>query len=346
MSDSRRTGATESGRPHRSGPRGRGRLVTVAAFAAVVAGGVGLAAACGEGQSDRSTPPGAQRATAGARPSEHPGHHSPHGRANRSTRPSSSPSDRRGWDRRPDSVAAVGDSITRGFDACSLLADCTRVSWVTGTSPGVRSLAARLTGGHPSGRSWNHAATGAVMADLPHQMARAARHRPKLVTVMSGANDACRPTADRMTPTAAFRSEFRTALHTLRKRSPSSEVYVSSVPDLRRLWSQGRGVPMAKRVWGLGICQSMLRAPESSNGTAEDRRQQVYEQVVAYNEVLRSECDRIARCRFDGGAVFRYRFTHGQMSHLDWFHPSRAGQRELARLAYEGITAASPHRPR
>ena len=51
-----------------------------------------------------------------------------------------------GWDTRPASLAAVGDSITRGFDACSVLADCPEASWATGSDPGVRSLALRLLG--------------------------------------------------------------------------------------------------------------------------------------------------------------------------------------------------------
>lgn len=50
------------------------------------------------------------------------------------------------WNTAPASIAAVGDSITRGFDACSVLADCPEVSWVTGNDPAVRSLAARLLG--------------------------------------------------------------------------------------------------------------------------------------------------------------------------------------------------------
>jgi hypothetical protein len=71
------------------------------------------------------------------------------------------------WNTRPASVAALGDSITRGYDACALLADCPAVSWATGTRPGVRSLAERLGARH----TWNYAVSGARMADLPRQAA-------------------------------------------------------------------------------------------------------------------------------------------------------------------------------
>ncbi|MCZ9339635.1 GDSL-type esterase/lipase family protein, partial [Streptomyces sp. TRM76130] len=116
---------------------------------------------------------------------------------------SPSPTPTPGWDTGPDSVAAVGDSITRGFDACTVLSDCPEVSWATGDSAEVDSLAVRLLGRkRAASRSWNHAVTGARMADLAGQMARAARHRPELVAVLVGANDACRPTVSAMTPVA------------------------------------------------------------------------------------------------------------------------------------------------
>ncbi|MFI8853526.1 SGNH/GDSL hydrolase family protein [Streptomyces sp. NPDC053499] len=259
-------------------------------------------------------------------------------RAEDSSRPHPKPTPRRIWDRDPDSLAAVGDSITRGFDACSLLADCTKVSWATGTEKGVDSLARRLLS-DPAKESWNYAASGAVMADLPAQMRRAAAREPDMVTVMSGANDACRPTVEQMTPVADFRADFREGLRTLRSEAPKAQVYVSSVPNLKRLWREGRKNPIGQRVWGLGICQSMLKDPQSMATADRERRQQVYDRVVAYNSVLEQECAKDLRCRYDNGAVFNYRFTGAELSNWDWFHPSREGQRSLAELAYEQITA-------
>lgn len=247
------------------------------------------------------------------------------------------------WDRSPDSMAAVGDSITRGFDACSVLSDCPEVSWATGSDPRVDSLAVRLLG--PSGaaeRSWNYAVTGARMADLPGQMTQAATRRPALVTVMAGANDACRSSASAMTPVDDFRAEFQEAMDTLRGALPKAQVYVSSVPDLKRLWSEGRGNPLGKQVWKLGICPSMLGDADSLNAAATLRRGRVFDRVKAYNEVLREVCAKDRRCRFDGNAVFDYRFGTDQLSHWDWFHPSRDGQARLAEIAYRTVTAREP----
>ncbi|MEV6696919.1 SGNH/GDSL hydrolase family protein [Streptomyces sp. NPDC058430] len=290
----------------------------VAGVTAVLLGAAGLAACDAIGGNS----PGPKGSTAGTKPSPKP-----------------TPA----WDTSPRSIAAVGDSITRGFDACSVLTDCPEVSWATGSDAGVRSLAVRLLGkDRAATHSWNYARTGARMADLPAQMEQAAAVSPGLVTVMAGANDACRPTPASMTPVDAFRADFEDAMRTLRREVPKAQVYVSSVPDLKRLWSAGRTNPLGKQVWKLGICSSMLADPDDLAAAATRRRASVQDRVVAYNEVLQEVCAKDRRCRYDGGAVFDYRFDGRQLSHWDWFHPSKDGQSRLAAMAYRRVTAKEP----
>ncbi|MBK3577585.1 SGNH/GDSL hydrolase family protein [Streptomyces sp. MBT65] len=247
------------------------------------------------------------------------------------------------WDSSPSSVAAVGDSITRGFDACTVLSDCPEVSWATGSSAEVDSLAVRLLGRTGAAeRSWNYAETGARMADLPAQMTQAAARRPQLVTVMVGANDACRASASAMTSVADFRTGFEESLRTLRRALPKTQVYVASVPNLKRLWSQGRTNPLGKEIWKLGICPSMLADADALDSAATERRDTVQDRVEAYNKVLEQVCATDERCRFDGGAVYDYRFGTDQLSHWDWFHPSTNGQARLAEIAYRRVVARTP----
>ncbi|MEU6671441.1 SGNH/GDSL hydrolase family protein [Streptomyces sp. NPDC046727] len=247
------------------------------------------------------------------------------------------------WDRSPDSIAAVGDSITRGFDACTVLSDCPEVSWATGSDARVDSLAVRLLGARGAAeRSWNYAVTGARMADLPEQIEQAAARGPELVTVMAGANDACRSSASAMTSVPDFRAAFEEAMGTLRSALPKTQVYVASVPNLKRLWSQGRTNLLGKQVWKLGICPSMLGDADDLTSAATLRRDTVQQRVVAYNKVLKDVCAKDRRCRFDDGAVFDYRFGTDQLSQWDWFHPSRDGQARLADIAYRRITARNP----
>ncbi|MER6979224.1 SGNH/GDSL hydrolase family protein [Streptomyces carpinensis] len=247
------------------------------------------------------------------------------------------------WDSSPDSIAAVGDSITRGFDTCAVLSDCPDASWATGSDPSVNSLAVRLLGAAGAARhSWNHAVTGSRMADLNGQMAKAVRNKPELVAVMVGANDACRDSTAQMTSVADFRRDFQKAMDTLRQALPRTEVYVSSVPNLKRLWSQGRTNPLGKQIWKLGICPSMLGDADALDDAAKQRRETVQSRVVDYNKVLSDVCAKDRRCRFDHNAVFDYQFGTAQLSHWDWFHPSRNGQARLAEIAYRTVTAKKP----
>ncbi|MFD9046390.1 SGNH/GDSL hydrolase family protein [Streptomyces zaomyceticus] len=302
--------------------RGRRRFRTAVAAATAALLCAGALSGCSAGE------PSAKTSSAG--PSRNP--------AQKPT-PKPTPKPTSLWDVSPGSVAAVGDSVTRAFDACSVLADCPEVSWATGTDTAVNSLAMRLLGPEKvAGRSWNLARTGARMVELPEQMAGAAARRPELVTVMMGANDACRPTPALMTPVDDFRTHFETALARLRKGAPKAQVYVASVPSLMHLWSTGRVSPMSLEVWKLGICGSMLADAENLGAAAERRRAEVQDRVVAYNRVLSEVCAKDERCRYDGGAVFGFRFDGGQLSPWDWFHPSRDGQARLAELAYRRIT--------
>ncbi|MFP3991158.1 SGNH/GDSL hydrolase family protein [Streptomyces sp. E11-3] len=246
------------------------------------------------------------------------------------------------WNPEPASMAAVGDSITRAFNTCKVLADCPEESWATGTDDEVRSLATRLLGKDAADQSWNYARSGARVSALTEQMKQAAEKSPELVTVLIGANDACRGDVTAMTPVSTFRADFEDAMRALRREEPKTQVYVMSVPDLKRLWSEGRGSAEGRKMWKLGICPAMLADATATDKASMQRRDTVRERVMAYNEVLRKVCADDPYCRYDGGEVFNFPFTTAQLSKVDWFHPSKDGQSELAEAAYRGVTARKP----
>lgn len=246
----------------------------------------------------------------------------------------------RPWDVRPASVAALGDSITRGFDACKPLSDCPDVSWATGSRASVDSLTHRLSAAAPATQGWNLAATGARVRDLPGQAKAAATRRPAMVTILIGANDACTSSPGTMTPVADFRAAFAKALDYLHRTLPATQVLVASIPDLEHLWSVGRGNVIGAQLWRLGLCPSMLKDADSTSAAATARRAQVRDRVVAYNAAMGDVCRTYTRCRYDGGAVFRYSFGTDELSAWDWFHPNAKGQRELAALL--AAVAAKP----
>jgi lysophospholipase L1-like esterase len=99
---------------------------------------------------------------------------------------------------------------------------------------------------------------------------------------------------------------------------------------------------MGKQVWKLGICPSMLGDPDALDSAATLRRNTVQKRVEDYNKVLRDVCAEDKRCRYDGGAVYDYRFGTTQLSRWDYFHPSVNGQARLAEIAYRAVTAKRP----
>src|SRR4051812_47707508 len=110
----------------------------------------------------------------------------------------------------PTVMASLGDSISRGFDACLPLQDCPDVAWATGANPAVASHFTRLKAASPTLTAFNFAVTSAPIAALPAMASAAAGVRAGYVDILIGANDACRPTEAQMTSVDAFRTAYLT----------------------------------------------------------------------------------------------------------------------------------------
>ena len=234
----------------------------------------------------------------------------------------------------PESIASIGDSITRATNACCFYGDHPSQSWSTGGNPigPVRSHYERLLGANPAiaNNSFNDARAGARMEEADDQAAVAVSQGADYVTILIGANDACTSSRSTMTPVPDFRVQFRAAMETLTTGLPDSHVFVASIPNIRRLWRLFRDDPIARLVWsGARICQSML----SPTNTAADRRA-VHERVQRFNAVLAEVCALYASCRYDGGAVFSFPFERDHVSRLDYFHPDLDGQAALADITW------------
>ncbi|MBM0237545.1 SGNH/GDSL hydrolase family protein [Micromonospora sp. ATA32] len=244
----------------------------------------------------------------------------------------------------PGTMAALGDSITTGFGSCLVLTSCERNSWSAGDGLRVESHYRRLLDRDPAirGRAHNHATPGARAASLAGQAEAAVRDRADYVTVLIGANDACRGGIDAMTPVATFRDEVDRGLRVLRTGRPKARVLVVSLPDLYRLWQVGHTDSRAVRAWRHGVCPALLAEPTSTKPADVARRTAFRQRIDAYNGQLRAACRAYgSRCRHDGGAVHRVRFTLGLVNALDWFHPNTAGQNRLAEVSWPAAGYAS-----
>src|SRR5690348_9815473 len=75
----------------------------------------------------------------------------------------------------PSSMASMGDSISRGFNACGFYVDCPYRSFSTGDDSGVTShyLRIRTVNSAMNGHSYSDARSGARAADMPGQADKA-----------------------------------------------------------------------------------------------------------------------------------------------------------------------------
>jgi lysophospholipase L1-like esterase len=232
----------------------------------------------------------------------------------------------------PSSMAALGDSITRAYNVCCFYGDHPGQSWSVGYTwyDGIVSHYERIKRVKPAVKAYNDGVTGANMSSAQDQAEVAARQGVRYVTILLGANDLCTSSASTMTSTAAFESQFRSAMSILAGQKPPPRILVSSIPDIYQLWKVLHTNPIAQQVWSrAGICPSMLAASND-----EEDRQLVVDRELKFNNILAEVCREYENCRWDGGATYNYNFSASQVSTLDFFHPSLSGQAALARVSW------------
>jgi lysophospholipase L1-like esterase len=238
----------------------------------------------------------------------------------------------------PSSMVALGDSITAGFGSCLAPTPCLRNSWSTGDGALVSSHYRRIAAANPAmrGHARNLAVPGAMAADLPGQASAAASHAEDYVTILIGANDACRGGVTNMTPPERFRESVDTALATLGQAMPEALILVAAIPDIYRVWEVGHTNRVAVAAWRSGVCANLLANPTSTAAADVARRQAVRDEVAAYNSQLEAACRSYgAHCRYGrGSATFAFSIT--MLSAIDFFHPNSSGQNALAGVTYPG----------
>ena len=244
----------------------------------------------------------------------------------------------------PNSIASTGDSITRAFNDCWFpYIDCPSASWSTGTSSYSHYRRIQSVNFGITGRSYNHAVSGADMADLYGQVQGVIGRRAEYVTILMGANDVCASSEAGMTDVTVFRDQFAAAMSSLNASLPTSRIFVSSIPDIYQLFSLYRWDLGANSVWAIaGICQSMLAYPFSNLPADVARRARVRQRNIDYNTKLAEVCAWYTQCRFDNNAVFNTAFVRSDVTTRDYFHPSVNGQAKLAAITWSQVAGFLP----
>lgn len=242
----------------------------------------------------------------------------------------------------PALVGAIGDSLTRAANANGEFGDQPRHSWVIGDDPddGIESHLERLRALGADPAVANAAISGSRIVAAPSQAQHVVEAAADLlegetayVTFELGANDLCGRTIDDATSPEAYESAARQAFTILRDGLPSGSVLlVLSIPDVPRLREVFGGEPRVLDLYRqYGICPSALGDDADVDG--------IRERIAAYNLILVGLCDELREagldCRHDQAgdpttSLFGAPFEQGEVSSLDFFHPSLAGQARIA----------------
>ena len=241
----------------------------------------------------------------------------------------------------PPALVALGDSISVGFAACGEAQPCPDASWVTGGNNEVNSFERRLEAAWGADvEATNLARPSAAIAELPSQAGRVPEGTEGLVTVLIGANDVCADSVPAMTAPQQFRMFLDDALARIQDRAPDAVVLLSSLPDVPMIFRALQEEPRARTAWARGgICPSLVGAAAGSpdaGGTVA----QVEERVDELETQLQEACAAMEGCVFDGGAVHDWEPTIEDVSIVDAFHPSLAGQAHLAERLWEAAAEA------
>ena len=234
----------------------------------------------------------------------------------------------------PSSMLALGDSITAAYGSCLAPTACPRNSWATGDGTQVNSHYRRILASNPAikGHNTNLAKPGSTSADLPAQAATAAATPVDYVSVLVGANDACR---GGMTSAGTFGANVSQALHTISGAMPNAQLLVVSIPNVFRVWEIGHTNKVALAAWRSGVCPNLLTNPTSEDPADTARRQAFADQVAAYNVRLAGACGAVANCRYVDISSFAFELT--MLSAIDFFHPNASGQQAIADQTYPGF---------
>lgn len=203
--------------------------------------------------------------------------------------------------------------------------------------------------------TFNHAVSGAVMADFAGQVSKIVSAisvvpggSAGMVSVLLGANDVCADTLDGMTEPALFEAQFRAGLDILKNSAATrgAAIRVSSIPAIYWLWEAKRTDFLCRVfVWPLVPCGNLLDNPTDDCASTESRlnpdviysgdgpncvrRKEFHARIRdVYNPILQDVLGEysatLPNARYVD--VFDVRFGDSHVNDGDCFHPSAAGQ--------------------
>lgn len=252
----------------------------------------------------------------------------------------------------PTRLFSIGDSITRAFDA-NLPLENPNLSWVNGFTndttdlfglPDVHSHNERISANFGDNNRLNDSAAenGARMDDMAGQASVAAGRGINYATVMLGDNDVCQATVADIPTDAEFEQNFRLGMDTLLAQlAPGGTILITGIIDVARLHDVGMqkaglaGVDCPTLWEKSGVCGSVL----SAQATDADRAN-VHARTLGFNSILQRVSGEYQAAHPDRfisytDSTFQWQFGPDDVSDIDCFHPSTAGQTAISRMTWD-----------
>jgi hypothetical protein len=239
----------------------------------------------------------------------------------------------------PSSIAVLGHSgaTGEGSDPDRPGEEVRANSWATGTNPEVKSLYLRILAKNPAikGRNLNLAEAGGTVDMLVLQAEEAVSRKPKpdLFVIQIMDNDiVCPASADDL---KAFRSTFVSALETLVKGAPESDIFV--VSQFGSPATNAKALPRELReaFGSTGPCDFL----DVEGRLVPSKLARAEKAIHGYEAQLDAGCGRFDQCRYDGGAFGRVVDKRRYLS-SDGNHFSVQGHARAAAVAWAGLKRA------
>ena len=182
---------------------------------------------------------------------------------------------------------------------------------------------------------------GASVADARYGLQAQAREVPAAVDYVligGGSADVCGEdivSVKSLISPERFERAVRDALDVLSARRPRVNVFVSSIPDWAQLYANDTLRTLPRPTYACPL----LFGPDADANTAAAAA----DAIRSYNAALARACaapELGGLCRSDGGAAAAVRFGVGDLSTVDYFHPSKRGQAKLAAATWPATAFA------
>ena len=212
---------------------------------------------------------------------------------------------------------AVGDSITTGFNANKAFRDARDYSWATGEK--INSHATRLKENHEVTVD-NLAVAGSTIDGVMTQIDSYLNQGkiPDYVTFSVGANDLCHADFD----IDKFEDSLWSAVSMIKLENENAKIVLLAVPNIVEAYNLVKHERFCRVMWQkFNVCHRLVTEEPSKTLTQwHDINKAIGNVASEFNDV---------RVTSEGS------MKREHISDYDCFHPSAAGQEEIARVSWE-----------